>query len=160
MIREVSGDILLSGAQAIAHGIAPNDHFATGLALALRERWPAMYKDFRHYCQNHHVEPGGLWAWGGTGGVRIVSLFTQEAAKHEHANPGKARLEHVNHALRELHRLVLKEQFTSVALPRLATGVGGLEWPAVQALIETHLGRVDIPVIVYRTYQAGVKAAE
>jgi hypothetical protein len=30
----------------------------------------------------------------------------------------------------------------------------------VQALIETHLGRVDIPVIVYRTYQAGVKAAE
>jgi O-acetyl-ADP-ribose deacetylase (regulator of RNase III) len=66
----------------------------------------------------------------------------------------------VNHALRELHRLVLKEKFTSVALPRLATGVGGLEWPAVQALIETHLGRVDIPVIVYRTYHAGVKAAE
>ncbi|MDE3036159.1 MAG: Appr-1-p processing protein, partial [Nitrospirota bacterium] len=29
MIREVAGDILLTKAQAIAHGIAPNDHFAT-----------------------------------------------------------------------------------------------------------------------------------
>jgi O-acetyl-ADP-ribose deacetylase (regulator of RNase III) len=160
MIKEVSGDILLSGAQVIAHGVAPNDHFASGLALSLRERWPAMYKDFRHYCQGHHVEPGSLWTWGGTGGVRIVSLFTQEPAKHEHANPGKAHVEHVNHALRELHKLVLKEKFTSLALPRLATGVGGLEWQAVRPLIDTHLGGLDIPVILYRTYQAGVKATE
>lgn len=40
MIYEVSGDILLSEARAIAHGVAPNDNFATGLALSLREHWP------------------------------------------------------------------------------------------------------------------------
>jgi O-acetyl-ADP-ribose deacetylase (regulator of RNase III) len=39
MIHEVSGDILLTTAQAIAHGVAPNDHFDHGLALALRETW-------------------------------------------------------------------------------------------------------------------------
>ena len=160
MIKEASGDILLSGAQVIAHGVAPGDHFASGLALALRERWPAMYKDFRHYCHGRSVEPGGLWTWGGTDGVRIVSLFTQEPAAHEHAHPGKARLEHVSRALRELHRLVLTENFTSLALPRLATGVGGLEWPAVHALVETHLGRLEIPVTVYTTYRPGIKAAE
>ena len=33
MISEVSGDILLSKAQVIAHGIAPNDPFKQGLAL-------------------------------------------------------------------------------------------------------------------------------
>ncbi|MGV2462925.1 UNVERIFIED_CONTAM: Appr-1-p processing protein, partial [Pseudomonas aeruginosa] len=48
MIREVEGDILLSGAQVIAHGIAPQDHFDSGLALALRERWPSMVRDYRH----------------------------------------------------------------------------------------------------------------
>jgi O-acetyl-ADP-ribose deacetylase (regulator of RNase III) len=160
MIKEVSGDILLSGAQAIAHGVAPHDHFASGLALSLRERWPAMYKDFRHYCQNHHVEPGGLWAWAGTDVVRLVALFTQEPAAHDHGHPGKAHVEHVNHALRALHKLALKEKFRSLALPRLATGVGGLEWDAVRPLLDTHLGSLDMPVIVYRTYQAGVKAAE
>ena len=49
MIREVQGDILRTTAQAIAHGVAPGDHFAHGLALALREKYPVMAKDFRHY---------------------------------------------------------------------------------------------------------------
>ena len=46
MLKEVTGDILLSTAGAIAHGIAPHDNFKQGLALSLRERWPGMYKDF------------------------------------------------------------------------------------------------------------------
>lgn len=37
MIHEVQGDILLTDAQAIAHGVSPNDHFDVGLARALRE---------------------------------------------------------------------------------------------------------------------------
>ncbi len=48
MIHEVTGDILLSGAHAIAHGVAPNDGFSSGLAHSLRERWPTMHKGFRH----------------------------------------------------------------------------------------------------------------
>ena len=49
MLHEVSGDILLTRASALAHGVAPNDHMNSGLALSLREDWPAMYKDFRHF---------------------------------------------------------------------------------------------------------------
>lgn len=41
MIKEVAGDILLTKAKVLTHGVAPNDNFATGLALALREQWPA-----------------------------------------------------------------------------------------------------------------------
>ena len=51
MIYELSGDILLSHAKVIVQGVAPNDDFHHGLALQLRERMPAMYKDFRHHCQ-------------------------------------------------------------------------------------------------------------
>ena len=77
MIQEVSGDILLSKAHAIAHGIAPNDDFHSGLALALREHSPALYKDFRHYCQTTHPAPGELWTWMGADGQYVVNLFTQ-----------------------------------------------------------------------------------
>lgn len=160
MIKEVSGDILLSKAQAIAHGVAPNDNFASGLALSLRERWPSMYKDFRHYCHTRHPEPGELWTWAGADGVRIVNLMTQAAAYGHGAKPGKASVEHVNHALRALHRLIDEEGFSSVALPRLATGVGGLSWDEVAPLLDHHLGGLNIPVIVYTTYHAGVAADE
>jgi O-acetyl-ADP-ribose deacetylase (regulator of RNase III) len=160
MIHSVSGDILLSEAQAMAHGIAPNDHFDSGLALRLREDWPALYKDFRHYLHTGHPKPGGLWVWAGANGRRVVNLFTQEPAPNEQTRPGKASYHNVNLCLRELHKLVESEGIKSLALPRLATGVGGLEWDQVLPLIHQHLGSLTIPVFLYTTYKKGVKAEE
>ncbi len=159
MIHEVSGDILLSSAAAIAHGLAPGDHFNQGLALALRERWPSMAKDFRHWCHQSHPKPGEAWIWSGPG-ARVICLLTQEESSgHGHVS-GKAHTEHVNHALKELRKIVEKESLTSLALPRLATGVGGLDWSVVKPLIENHLSDLSIPIFVYAEYCSGVAAEE
>lgn len=160
MIREVSGDILLTKADAIAHGVAPNDAFATGLAHSLREQWPAMYKDFRHYCQTQHPKAGGAWIWSGPGGKRIVNLMTQEAAYGHGEKAGRATIENVNHALRELKKLIEHEKLTSVAISRLATGVGGLQWDEVRPLIQKHLGDAGVPIIVYSEFHNAVVADE
>jgi O-acetyl-ADP-ribose deacetylase (regulator of RNase III) len=160
MIHFVSGDILQSRAQALAHGIAPGDHFDSGLALALRERWPEMVKDFRHHCQVAHPKPGGAWTWAGPDGKFIVSLLTQEPAPAHQMKPGPATTAHVNHALRELRRLAEAERFESLALPRLATGVGRLDWNDVRPLLERHLGDIGIPVYVYAKYEPGIQASE
>ena len=165
MIREVEGDILLSQAQVIAHGIAPQDPFDTGLALALRERWPSLVADYRHAAHSKAPQPGEIWCWSGVndkGGVRsIVNLLTQDSLHAGHAaKPGKATLKNVGHALRELARYVTDEHIKSVALPRLATGVGGLEWQDVKPLIEKYLGELNADVIVYEVYRKGIKADE
>ena len=158
MIQQLSGDILLTRAQALAHGVAPNDHFNSGLALSLREQWPALYKDFRHYCHTTHAEPGGLWSWVGADGRRIVNLFTQSAAYEHGSKPGPATVEYVNHCLRELRKLIEHEHLRTVALPRLATGVGGLDWEDVQPLITSHLGTLPVTILLYSTYRKGVDA--
>jgi O-acetyl-ADP-ribose deacetylase (regulator of RNase III) len=159
MIHEVHGDILLTKAQAIAHGIAPNDPFDRGLALALREKWPMMHKDYRHYAHQAHPKPGEIWEWGGFG-ARIINLLTQEG-NFEHGNhPGHATLANVNHCLKRLRHAIEKQELKSIALPRLATGVGGLKWEDVKPLIQQHLGTLNTPVIVYSEYQAGQQAKE
>ncbi|MGE0384191.1 MAG: macro domain-containing protein [Gammaproteobacteria bacterium] len=160
MIHEVTGDILLTRAQALAHGVAPNDHFSSGLALALREAWPSLYKDFRHYCQTTHVKPGEAWSWMGSGGRIIINLLTQQAAYGHGEKPGRATVAHVNHALRALRQVAESEKLTSLALPRIATGVGGLDWTEVEPLVHQHLGDLNIPVVVYTTYRKGVQADE
>lgn len=160
MIVNVSGDILLSKAQVIVHGVAPNDDFRQGLALALREQWPALYKDFRHYCKTQRPQAGSLWAWGGPGGRRIISLFTQEAAYQRGQKPGKATISFVSHALRNLRELAIREKFRSMALPRLATGVGRLEWADVEPHIHETLGDIGIPLVIYTVYRPGVAAEE
>jgi O-acetyl-ADP-ribose deacetylase (regulator of RNase III) len=160
MLHELSGDILLSSAKAIVHGVAPNDDFHQGLALQLRERMPAMYKDFRHYCQTQHPKSGDLWTWMSADGRYLVNLFTQDAAYAHGSKPGHASVSHVNHTLHALRNFALKEKVGSLALPRLACGVGGLDWNDIKPLIDKHLGDLKIPVYIYANYQKGVKASE
>lgn len=160
MLYQVAGDILLSRASAIAHGVSPSDNFGQGLALSLREQWPALYQDFRHYCKTQHPDPGSLWTWVGADRRRIINLFTQEPPRSPGQHPGRATVQHVGHALKALHRLVEAEKISSLALPRLATGVGALDWTVVEPLLKQHLGDLGIPVIVYVTYHPGQAAAE
>ncbi len=163
MLHEVSGDILKSKAAVIGHGVAPNDPFHSGLALQLREQYPGMYRDFRHYCQTSRPKPGDLWAWAGAGPhgpTQILALMTQEGGYDHGAKPGPATLANVNHALRGLQKWIEAERPSSMALPRLATGVGGLDWKDVSPLITQHLAHAGIPVYVYSTYHKGVEANE
>ena len=160
MIHEVEGDILLMRAAAVAHGVAANDPMKQGLAAALHERYPAMHKDFHHWCRQQHPKLGSAWIWSGAGGVRLVNLITQEGGYEHGSKPAGASVSSVNHALRALRKLIADERLASVALPRLATGVGGLKWEDVRPLIVNQLGDIDANVYVYRTYVPGKTAVE
>ncbi|MCB9060999.1 MAG: macro domain-containing protein [Halobacteriovoraceae bacterium] len=161
MIVEVTGDILLSEAECIVHGVAPNDHFLNGLAKSLREKFPEMYKSFRHFSHSNHPKEGTSWIWESEEGQKIVALFTQEHAPGHNSMPGKATTTYVNKSLKELKKFVEKKNIKTLAIPKISTGVGGLDWKEVQPLIQNHLEDVEeLKVFVYEQYQAGTKANE
>jgi O-acetyl-ADP-ribose deacetylase (regulator of RNase III) len=160
MIHEVEGDILLTGADAIAHGVAANDPMNQGLAKALHERYPAMHKDLHHWCRQQHPKLGSAFIWSGAGGVRVINLLTQEGGYEHGSKPSKSSASSVNHALHSLKKLIADEGLASVALPRLATGVGGLDWNVVRPLIRAQLADVDADFYVYASYVPGKKANE
>jgi O-acetyl-ADP-ribose deacetylase (regulator of RNase III) len=160
MIEFVTGDILKSKAEAIGHGIAPNDHFNQGLALSLREQWPSLYKDFRHYCHTQKASEGEVWAWKGAGGPTIFNLFTQTAPDSKDGHPGRASESYVNASLKNLAKEVKKANIKSLALPKIATGVGGLSWETVKPLILKHFEGSDVQISIYEKYQKNVQAKE
>jgi len=160
MIHEVEGDILLTGAEAIAHGVAANDPMTQGLAKALHERYPAMHKDFHHWCRQQHPKLGSAFLWSGAGHVRLINLLTQEGGYEHGSKSGEASVSSVNHALHALKKVIADEGLKSIALPRLATGVGGLDWKAVRPLVQSQLGDVDADIYVYARYVPGKKADE
>jgi O-acetyl-ADP-ribose deacetylase (regulator of RNase III) len=162
MIKEVSGDIMMSKAELIAQSVAPYDHFDSGLALSLRERTPALFKEFRHFCNTDHPKPGAVWLWKNKTSAHVLNLLIQDApaGSNHSGRPGKAFLPALNHALQEMKKVAVQKGYHSIALPKLATGVGGLDWEEVRDLIYKVLGDLDAEVYVYSTYVKGLVAGE
>lgn len=100
------------------------------------------------------------WSWKGPGSPVIVNLFTQEAPDGHQRKPGKATVPKINHVLHALKKEIQDQKVTCLALPRLATGVGGLSWGEVQPLIQATLKDAGIPVYVDTTYKKGVATGE
>jgi hypothetical protein len=88
------------------------------------------------------------------------SKITQEGGYEQGSKPAKATTTSVNHALRALKKLIADEGLKSVALPRLATGVGGLDWGDVQPLVRNQLGDAAADIYVYQRYVPGKQAEE
>lgn len=160
MIYQVEGDILLTRAYAIVHGVGINDPMDKGLALALITKYPAMYNDFHRWCHQHNTRPGEAWLWDTGINPRIVNLITQDIVDLHEYQPGKATVSNVKHSLDALVKIVSKEKIPSIAISRLATGTGDLDWDDVWPLIENSLGNLEIPVYVYSIYIAGQQAVE
>ena len=158
MVQLVAGDILLSKADVIAHAMAPAEDFSKGFARALRNKWPAIAEDFRRFRTRHAVHPGSLWVWKAPTGQQVIGLVTHEVAEGKRA--GRATFAYVDHALVALRAQIQRRRARSLAMPRLATGSGGLAWADVETFIQQHFTELTIPVTLYDRHRRGVKIKE
>src|SRR3989344_487865 len=60
MIAEVRGDILEVKIDAIAHGCNTQGIMNAGLARVLKKRYPAMYREYKSYCEAGLFQPGDV----------------------------------------------------------------------------------------------------
>ncbi len=160
MIYEVEGDMMLTRAQVIAHGVAVNDPMIRGLARKLHERFPAMVTDYSEWCQEQNPEPGKIWLWGDADKIRIVNLITQEGGGDGMGRPGRESKIAIHRALRALTKLAIDEKFTSIAMPKLGAGFGGVDWLEVRGMMDSQLDELLFPIFVYVTELDGQVASE
>lgn len=160
MIHEVTGDILLTSAQTIAHGVAANDPMDGGLAKTLRECFPAMHKDFHHWCHVQHPDPGDAWLWNKDKRKFIACLLTQDGGYGHGTRAGKATVANLNHALHALKKIITKQKLRSVSMPKIGAGKGGLPWEEVRDVIQHQLGDIDADIFIYTRHIARQKAKE
>lgn len=160
MIYEVEGDIMMTRAAVIAQGVAVNDPMTSGLARKLQDRYPMMREQFHAWCDETKPEPGDIWLWSGADKVRILNLVTQEGADPALKRSGRPTKIAIHRALRGMNKLVLTERLSSIALPKLGGGFGGVDWLEVRGMMHSQLGSLLIPLFVYVTELDGMLASE
>ena len=160
MIYEVEGDILMSRAEVIAQGVSISDPMTSGLARKLQEKFPSMRAEFEKWCEENEPEPGDIWLWKGTGKTKVLNLIVGEAADPDLSRPRRPNKIAVNRAFRAMNKIVVDERLGSIAMPKIGSGVGGIDWLEVRGMMHSQLGELLIPVFVYVTELDGMLASE
>lgn len=130
-ITDQTGNIFTTQAQAIGHGVNTKGVMGAGIAFSVRLMYPEVYLEYRELCELGALQPGGVYtALDENSGRYIVNLASQDA-------PGaNARLEWLRASLSRALDELTELEVTSLALPRIGAGIGGLEWPEVREAIE------------------------
>lgn len=150
-IEFVTGDLFANRfqARALAHGCNCRGSMGAGIATGFRERYPAMYAEYRRRCK---AEPrefnlGDAFLWKAEGQPWVFNLGTQEGVWR-----ARASYEAIEAALKGMRQQADREAIASIAIPRIGAGYGGLSWKKVRAVIEKAFGDWSGTLYVYEEY--------
>jgi O-acetyl-ADP-ribose deacetylase (regulator of RNase III) len=143
MITYKQGDIFNSNAQVITNTVNCVGVMGKGLALTFKQRFPDMFADYQSKCEKGQVAVTTPYLWD-NGKVQILNFATK---KHWKDN---SNLDDIKSGLLYLAQNYDEMGISSIALPPLGCGLGGLKWNDVKALIDQILGSIhDLDVFVY-----------
>lgn len=144
MVEDVLvGDLFESQAQALVNTVNCVGVMGKGIALEFKKRFPEMYKDYVARCKAGMVRLGQPYLFRGLEPPWILNFPTKDHWR------SVARLTDIVDGLEYLEQHYQAWGITSLAVPPLGCGYGGLQWRAVGPTLYRHLNRFDIPIKLY-----------
>lgn len=114
-----------------------------GLALAFKNKYPAMFRDYRKACLEHKVSPTSPHLYQLQDGTTILNLPTKDHFR----NP--SRFYFVQQSIIWLRKYLIEHPDVTIAVPPLGCGLGGLNWDSVRSEIYKQLGDLDATVLLF-----------
>jgi len=146
MIEFGAGDLLHAEVDALVNTVNTTGVTGKGVALRFKLAHPANFTAYKRACDNKDVRIGHMFVWDShrAGPRRFIINFP--TTDHWRS---KSRLEDIEVGLRDLARCVTELRITSIALPALGCGNGGLDWNDVLLRIKKTLDPLPVRAIVY-----------
>ncbi|WLR60158.1 macro domain-containing protein [Guptibacillus hwajinpoensis] len=142
MIKYIDGTVFNSPAKTIVNTINCVGVMGAGIALEFKLRFPEMYKNYQIRCDEDKVKIGHPYLYKVKKNKWILNFPT----KYHWRNPSK--IEYIEQGLIYFRNNYQRENFESIAFPKLGTNKGGLEWDQVKPIMEKYLMDLDIPVYI------------
>ncbi len=147
MIEYKSGDLLKEEADAIVNTVNCVGVMGRGIALQFKNAFPANYKAYEAACKKKAVVPGSMFVYY-TGTLTPPRFIINFPTKRHWR--GKSSLKDIENGLDDLARVIREREITSIAIPPLGCGLGGLDWPNVRTAIEQRLsGLNNVRIIIF-----------
>lgn len=141
MIRR--GDLFSSDAQTLVNTVNTVGVMGKGLAAQFKSRFPAMFREYAALCERGAVELGRPYLWVPLWPPWVLNFPTKG---HWRAD---SKLQDIVTGLDHLVEKHLEWGITSLAVPPLGCGEGGLEWRVVGPVLHQRLAELTVPVELF-----------
>jgi O-acetyl-ADP-ribose deacetylase (regulator of RNase III) len=142
MLTYLYASLFDSPAQTLVNTVNTVGVMGKGIAKTFRERYPAMFAEYRKLCDRGDLAVGNLQLWKGDD--RWVLNFP---TKTTWRLPSK--LEYIEKGLETFVKNYERMGIVSASFPPLGCGNGNLDWADVKPLIERYLSKINIPIYVH-----------
>ena len=147
MLDYVNGDLLDSDAEALVNSVNCVGVMGRGLALQFKSAFPDNYEAYRAACKRGEVQPGEMFVFERPGLDNPRYIINFPTKRHWRS---KSSIVDVRSGLAALAGEIEERGIRSIAVPPLASGLGGLDWSQVRPEIERALSNlVDVRVAVF-----------
>jgi len=140
---EVKGDVLASPAQVVVNPVNCVGAMGKGIALQVKLKYPGVYREYVNVCRHVGLKPGQLHCRPLTETQWVFNLPTKRHWRD------LSRIEDVEAGLRATVINMNKLGFTTIAVPALGCGEGGLKYDDVRPLIIQILDQPGWTVYLY-----------
>jgi len=147
-----TGDIFTTLSMAIGQGVNVDGVMGSGIAAQFQEKFPTMYWDYKNSCAQNRLLPGGIHVWEETNPSNGQMGYIYNIASQDRPGPN-AQYQWLRSGVTASLRDIESRGGSVLALPRIASGLGGLEQAAVEELL-TELAvasAVDIELWTYNS---------
>lgn len=158
MMRLGQGNLLRADADALVNTVNTVGVMGKGIALQFKRAYPAMFDAYAVAAKAGDLRLGRVHVWetGQMSGPRFIVNFPTKGHWRS-----KSRLVDIETGLEDLIRVVKERAISSVALPALGCGNGGLNWADVQPRIVRAWAAVpEVDVIVFALAGARIPGDE
>lgn len=152
MVQVRDGDLFASSAQTLVNTVNCVGVMGKGIALTFKKLYPEMFRDYEARCKRRQVKLGEPYLFRQMIGPWILNFPTKDHWR------SVSNLANIERGLDYLEAHYQEWGITSLAVPPLGCGNGGLDWRVVGPTLYRRLARFSIPVELYPPI--GTPAAE
>lgn len=148
MIEQARGNLLEAEVEALVNTVNTEGVMGKGVALQFKKALPEMFAAYREACKQGQVVTGKMHVFERLDlfNPRFIINFPTKRRWRD-----ASRLEDIQLGLPDLVRVVRQNGITSIAIPALGCGLGGLCWSEVFPMIQQAFSDLpDVRVLMYQ----------
>ncbi len=146
-VKITSGNIFNSKAQILVNTVNCVGVMGKGVALQFKKLFPEMYQDYVNKCKRKEVKLTRPYLYKQILSPWILNFPTKDNWR------SVSRISDIIAGLNYLELHYKEWGITSLAVPPLGCGHGGLDWKIVAPVLYKHLSRLNIPVELYAPHE-------